>query len=109
MRFGVALDLWAKDFDQHTPDTSADYQPAPKRQISGLPLQTPNMTKKQSDLILKMVDGNIHYIEEWKTSKGIKGTLDVGQASQLIEWLKDNVPKNDPWKDIPKGGSDEEE
>ena len=109
MRFGVALDLWAKDFDQHIPDTSADYQPAPKRQISGLPLQTPNMTKKQSDLILKMVDGNIHYIEEWKTSKGIKGTLDVGQASQLIEWLKENVPKNDPWKDIPKGGSDEEE
>jgi hypothetical protein len=108
MRFGVALDLWAKDFDHNIPEASSDYQPQAKRQISGLPLQTPSMTKKQSDLILKMVGPNIHYIEEWKSSKGIKDTLNVAQASELIEWLKERIPKNDPWKDIPKGGSDEE-
>lgn len=108
MRFGVALDLWAKDFDHNIPEASPDYQPAPKRQINGLPLSTPSMTKKQSDLILKMVGPNIHYIEEWKSSKGIKDTLNVAQASELIEWLKERIPKNDPWKDIPKGGHDEE-
>lgn len=108
MRFGVALDLWAKDFDQNIPEVSPDYQPAIKPRINGVPLSTPSMTKKQSDLILKMVGPNIHYIEEWKSSKGIKDTLNVAQASELIEWLKERIPKNDPWKDIPKGGSDEE-
>jgi hypothetical protein len=108
MRFGVALDLWAKDFDQNIPEASPDYKPAPKRQINGLPLQTPSMTKKQSDLILKMVGPNIHYIEEFKKKHSITTTLNVAQASELIEWLKETIPKNDPWADIPKGGLDEE-
>jgi hypothetical protein len=108
MRFGVALELWAKDFDQPIPEASPDYKPAPKRQISGLPLQTPSMTKKQSDLILKMVGPNIHYIEEFKKKHSITTTLNVAQASELIEWLKETIPKNDPWADIPKGGLDEE-
>jgi hypothetical protein len=108
MRFGVALDLWAKDLDHNIPEASSDYQPAQKRQISGLPLQTPSMTKKQSDLILKMVGPNIHYIEEFKKKHNITTTLNVAQASELIEWLKESIPKNDPWKDIPKGGLDEE-
>ena len=108
MRFGVALDLWAKDMDHNIPEASSDYQPAPKRQINGLPLQTPSMTKKQSDLILKMVGPNIHYIEEFKKKHSITTTLNVAQASELIEWLKETIPKNDPWADIPKGGLDEE-
>jgi hypothetical protein len=108
MRFGVALDLWAKDLDHTIPEASSDYQPAPKRQISGLPLQTPSMTKKQSDLILKMVGPNIHYIEEFKKKHNITTTLNVAQASELIEWLKESIPKNDPWADIPKGGLDEQ-
>ena len=108
MRFGVALDLWAKDLDHHIPEASNDYQPTVKRQVSGLPLQTPSMTKKQSDLILKMVGPNIHYIEEFKKKHNITTTLNVAQASELIEWLKESIPKNDPWKDIPKGGLDEE-
>jgi hypothetical protein len=108
MRFGVALDLWAKDLDHNIPEASSDYQPAPKRQISGLPLQTPSMTKKQSDLILKMVGPNIHYIEEFKKKHNITTTLNVAQASELIEWLKESIPKNDPWADIPKGGLDEQ-
>lgn len=108
MRFGVALDLWAKDLDHHIPEASNDYQPTVKRQVSGLPLQTPSMTKKQSDLILKMVGPNIHYIEDFKKKHNITTTLNVAQASELIEWLKESIPKNDPWKDIPKGGLDEE-
>jgi len=108
MRFGVALDLWAKDLDHGIPEASPDYQPAAKRQVSGLPLQTPSMTKKQSDLILKMVGPNIHYIEDFKKKHNITTTLNVAQASELIEWLKESIPKNDPWKDIPKGGLDEE-
>lgn len=108
MRFGVALDLWAKDLDHNIPEASNDYQPAVKRQVSGLPLQTPSMTKKQSDLILKMVGPNIHYIEDFKKKHNITTTLNVAQASELIEWLKESIPKNDPWKDIPKGGLDEE-
>ena len=109
MRFGVALDLWAKDMDHNIPEASPDYQPVTKRQISGLPLQVPSMTKKQSDLILKMVGPNIHYIEEFKKKHSITTTLNVAQASELIEWLKESIPKNDPWKDIPKGGLDEQE
>ena len=108
MRFGVALDLWAKDIDHNIPEASSDYQPVPKRQVNGLPLQTPSMTKKQSDLILKMVGPNIHYIEEFKKKHSILTTLNVAQASELIEWLKETIPKNDPWADIPKGGLDEE-
>jgi hypothetical protein len=108
MRFGVALDLWAKDLDHNIPEASNDYQPMVKRQVSGLPLQTPSMTKKQSDLILKMVGPNIHYIEDFKKKHNITTTLNVAQASELIEWLKESIPKNDPWKDIPKGGLDEE-
>ena len=108
MRFGVALDLWAKDIDHNIPEASSDYQPVPKRQVNGLPLQTPSMTKKQSDLILKMVGPNIHYIEEFKKKHSITTTLNVAQASELIEWLKETIPKNDPWADIPKGGLDEE-
>ena len=108
MRFGVALDLWAKDLDHTIPEASSDYKPQAKRQISGLPLQTPSMTKKQSDLILKMVGPNIHYIEDFKKKHNITTTLNVAQASELIEWLKESIPKNDPWADIPKGGLDEE-
>lgn len=108
MRFGVALDLWAKDLDHTIPEASSDYQPQAKRQISGLPLQPPSMTKKQSDLILKMVGPNIHYIEDFKKKHNITSTLNVAQASELIEWLKETIPKNDPWADIPKGGLDEQ-
>ena len=108
MRFGVALDLWAKDLDHYIPEASPDYQPAVKRQVSGPPLQPPSMTKKQSDLILKMVGPNIHYIEDFKKKHNITSTLNVAQASELIEWLKETIPKNDPWADIPKGGLDEQ-
>lgn len=110
MRFGVALDLWAKE--DSTPvtyrDVSPDYEPKITKAVNGLPLPTPPMSKKQSDFILKLVGPNIHLIDEWKKSKSIKGTLNVAQATELIDHLKVNVPLMDPWaNDIPKGGNDE--
>jgi hypothetical protein len=113
MRFGVALDLWAKDMEHHDHnipvEAAKDYQPAPKRAINGQPLPVPSMSKKQSDLILKMVGSNVHLIDEFKVEKGITTTLNVAQASELIEWLKVTTPLIlDPWaKDIPKGGYDD--
>jgi hypothetical protein len=56
---------------------------------------------------LKLANGQIHLIEEWKASKSIKGTLNIDQAKQLIDHLK-MMPMADPWAlDIPRGGHDE--
>jgi hypothetical protein len=56
---------------------------------------------------LKLANGQIHLIEEWKASKSIKGTLNIDQAKQLIDHLK-TMPMADPWAlDIPRGGHDE--
>ena len=92
-------------------DFTPDYEPKASKPMNGQPFPIPQMTKKQSDFILKLASGQIHLIEEWKASKGIKGTLNIDQAKQLIEHLK-AMPTSDPWaldpyKDIPKGGSDE--
>lgn len=109
MRFGVALDLWAKE--EHgtpSPTITKDYEPKAPKAINGLPLSTPPMSKKQSDFILKLVGPNLHLIDDWKRSKRIEGTLNVAQATELIDYLKVEVPLNDPWaNDIPKGGNDE--
>jgi hypothetical protein len=88
-------------------DTSPDYEPVRAKAINGQPFPIPQMTKKQSDFILKLAHGQIHLIEEWKASKSIKGTLNIDQAKQLIDHLK-TMPLDDPWAlDIPRGGHDE--
>jgi hypothetical protein len=88
-------------------DFTPDYEPVPTKAMNGQPFPIPSMTKKQSDFILKLANGQIHLIEEWKASKGIKKTLNIEEAKQLIEHLK-TIPTDDPWaRDIPKGGSDE--
>jgi hypothetical protein len=77
------------------------------KSVNGQPFPIPQMTKKQSDFILKLVNGRIHLIDEWKASKSIKGTLNIDQAKQLIDHLK-TMPMDDPWAlDIPRGGHDE--
>jgi hypothetical protein len=87
----------------HTPD----YEPRAAKPVNGQPFPIPQMTKKQSDFILKLANGQIHLIEEWKASKSIKGTLNIDQAKQLIDHLK-TMPMADPWAlDIPRGGHDE--
>jgi hypothetical protein len=88
-------------------DMSPDYEPVKAKPMNGQPFPIPQMTKKQSDFILKLAQGQIHLIEEWKASKSIKGTLNIDQAKQLIDHLK-TMPMADPWAlDIPKGGHDE--
>jgi hypothetical protein len=89
--------------DELTPD----YEPKAAKPVNGQPFPIPQMTKKQSDFILKLAQGQIHLIEEWKASKSIKGTLNIDQAKQLIDHLK-TMPMADPWAlDIPRGGHDE--
>jgi hypothetical protein len=88
-------------------DIAPDYEPVRAKPINGQPFPIPQMTKKQSDFILKLANGQIHLIEEWKASKSIKGTLNIDQAKQLIDHLK-TMPMTDPWAlDIPRGGHDE--
>jgi hypothetical protein len=88
-------------------ELTADYEPRAAKPVNGQPFPIPQMTKKQSDFILKLAQGQIHLIEEWKASKSIKGTLNIDQAKQLIDHLK-TMPMADPWaSDIPRGGHDE--
>jgi hypothetical protein len=88
-------------------ELTPDYEPKAAKPVNGQPFPIPQMTKKQSDFILKLANGQIHLIEEWKASKGIKGTLNIDQAKQLIDHLK-TMPMDDPWAlDIPRGGHDE--
>lgn len=88
-------------------ELTPDYEPPRVKVANGQPFPIPPMTKKQSDFILKLAAGQIHLIEEWKTSKGIKKTLNIEEAKQLIEHLK-TIPTSDPWAlEIPKGGHDE--
>lgn len=88
-------------------DFTPDYEPKPAKAMNGQPFPVPSMTKKQSDFILKLANGQIHLIEEWKASKGIKKTLNIEEAKQLIEHLK-TIPTDDPWAlEIPRGGHDE--
>jgi hypothetical protein len=93
----------ARQVDEPAPE----YFPARAKAVNGQPFPIPQMTKKQSDFILKLANGQIHLIEEWKASKSIKGTLNIDQAKQLIDYLK-TMPMDDPWAlEIPKGGHDE--
>jgi len=76
--------------------------PTPSKQSK--PFANDAATKAQSDLILKLVDGKLERIYEWKEAQGIEGTLTKIQASALIEHLKQEAPivstkreDYDPW------------
>lgn len=119
MRFGVALDLWARE----TPDADAhSHQPIKtdaQRAANPEPMSSGHKnaaTDKQLKLISDLVNGATAVVVEWKENQGISTPLTSAQASELITWLKDNgyagKPRNylapaDPWADIPKGGTDE--
>lgn len=88
-------------------DITPDYQPAYVKPVNGQPFPIPPMTKKQSDFILKLANGHIQLIEDWKSEQRITGTLNIDQAKKLIEHLK-TQPLADPWAlDIPRGGHDD--
>lgn len=113
MRFGVALDLWAKEAivqgePVHLNSTPGTDMP----RIGGTPARANKITDKQVKLITSMTNGDMGVVSDWKESKGIDRTLTTSEASELIDWLKENGYKAiykgaDPWADIPKGGSDE--
>ena len=89
-------------------DFTPEYEPVKAKPANGQPFSVPQMTKKQSDFILKLANGQIHLIEEWKASKAINKTLNIEQAKELIEHLK-GMPTEDPWAaEIPRGGQDEQ-
>jgi hypothetical protein len=90
-------------------DFTPEYEPVKAKPANGQPFSIPQMTKKQSDFILKLANGQIHLIQEWKASKAINDkTLNIEQAKELIEYLKE-LPNQDPWAaEIPKGGHDEQ-
>jgi hypothetical protein len=90
-------------------DFTPEYEPVKAKPANGQPFSIPQMTKKQSDFILKLANGQIHLIQEWKASKAINDkTLNIEQAKELIEYLKE-LPSQDPWAaEIPRGGHDEQ-
>lgn len=68
----------------------------------------PMMTKKQQELIMKLVGGRIKMIEDYKAEHNIDGGFTTTQASAFIEYLKSHPLLEDPWAaDVAKGGSDE--
>lgn len=101
MRFGVALDLWAKESapKYNADEISHEYEQKPRNMKPRENFGTPDMTKKQADLILRLVDGKMHLIQDWKQERGIERTLTVEEASQLIEHLKTSKPLTDYLKD----------
>lgn len=114
MRFGVALDLWARDVPSEIaePFNTAKGSTMPRTTVQGKSRAANPMTEKQLALIKKMIGGNLTIVDSWKQEKGIDRTLTSTEASELIDWLKNNLPQNslyDPWADIPKGGADETE
>jgi hypothetical protein len=74
-------------------------RPAPKTASEA----TGTASKAQADLILKLVDGKLERIQEWKDAEGIGGPLTKWQASMFIEKLKQEAPlfkekkEVDPW------------
>lgn len=101
MRFGVALDLWAKESTPkyNAQEISEQYEQKPRNLKPRQNFGPPDMTKKQADLILSLVDGKMHLIQEWKAERGIARTLTVDEASQFIEHLKQSKPLTDYLKD----------
>ena len=101
MRFGVALDLWAKESAprDNAAEIAHDYEQKPRNLKPRQQFGTPDMTKKQADLILSLVDGKMHLITEWKAERGIDRTLTIEEASELIQHLKDIKPLTDYMKD----------
>lgn len=113
MRFGVALDLWARDVpaEQAAPRSTA----MPRTANGGF--KANRASDKQLKLIGDMLgDESVNVVNGWKTAKGIDRPLTSTEASELITYLKeqgygkakkDYLAPHDPWAEIPKGGSDE--
>lgn len=99
MRFGVALDLWAKDLPQHAPEPRTAM---PRTQTgTGRSFKADPATDAQIKLIEKLTAGDMSIVTDWKQAQGIDRALTKFEASQLIEELKTDdqpkAPKLDAW------------
>lgn len=94
MRFGIALDLWAKESPGVTPDVDPWKAPTkPMQMPSGVKaMPKDKMTDKQVNYITRLFDGQIDLmrttVDQWKADNGIEGNLTSEMASRLIEDLK---------------------
>lgn len=100
-----------RQYETSKPDTTEqfteDYQGYGGQRQAGGGFSKTMMTKKQQDLIMKLVAGQIHIIDEYKVEHKIDGGFTTQQASKFIEYLKAN-PEVDPWaQEAARGGSDE--
>lgn len=93
MRFGVALDLWAKDIPAEAP--SARSKPMPRVQGKIRSFTEDQATDKQIELINKMTGGDMSIVTEWKLKHNIDRPLAKSEASQLIDELK-SKPTEEP-------------
>lgn len=98
LRFGIALDLWARE----TPSGEV----APPTRSTKVPtignngkVQQDMATDKQTGLIKAMVNGDLSVVNDWKESRGIDRNLTKLEATELIDWLKENG-----YKAIARGG-----
>lgn len=91
MRFGVALDLWAKDIPHEAPAPMSNTRKGSDMpRIGGSPLRANPITDKQVKMINALTNGDITVVTDWKESKSIDRNLTTTEASELIDWLKEN-------------------
>lgn len=98
MRFGVALDLWAKDVPHEAPAPPS--KPMPRTQGKTRSFIEDQATDKQVELINKLTGGDMSIVTEWKQRHNIDRPLAKSEASQLIEELKTppaDEPQLDSW------------
>jgi len=95
MRFGVALDLWAREVPTTNPEPRT--QAWPKTQTgTGRAFSADPATPAQIKLINTLTAGDTTIVETWKSQKGIDRALTKLEASQLIEELKNPEPATTP-------------
>lgn len=123
MRFGVALDLWAKELPDGPPypitTNAVGEVDNGKRVTSATSRYTAaKASEKQLKLISDLLgEESVTVVTGWKASKGIDRPLTSAEASELITYIKDQgytgkakrdyLAPADPWADIPRGGADE--
>jgi len=104
---GVGISQGVATMDEVVAAQARQEEPKPyqhKGEKHNKPYAKAPATKAQVDLILKLVDGKLQRIDDWKTENNIDGPLTKGQASDFIEILKAEAPlfkekreDYDPW------------
>lgn len=98
MRFGVALDLWAREIPSTNPEPPSTNWPRTQTG-NGRSFKSDPATDAQIKLITKLTAGDTTIVETWKLSKGIDRSLTKLEASKLIEELTGNEKPSEPQLD----------